>query len=287
MIHCFFTKQNQLIRILQYGRVFSTIVIRTALVASSFFYKNIILVILILSLNIVYAQKNNNTIQVNVIYNSYYARTSLGGYKLRNGKPYHDESISEQYTTTASLSPLNTAFIVIDPWNNAPSSYLNQDANNILTNYLLPLVRAASQRGYSVYIFSNDCKAITPTPYSCGMAKSLQTLAKNNSNVIVNYWQNFNKISFAKMLKQKGITQIIYSGFSSNMCVLTRPAGLVSMQQLGFSLYFVPEASSAIELPETLKTKQVHKITTSIISQSIAKILPYKNIYPALIKSNS
>ena len=245
------------------------------------YLQHILFLIFASNLSWSYIQDKANSIQVQASYHSYYKRDTQGVYLLRNGKPYHDKGQSEKYTSTAFFSPKNTAIIIIDPWNNSPSKILNEDSDKLINIYLAPLAYSASTQGYKIYIFSNDCKAIKPEPYSCGISTSLRNLVKSNQDVTLQYWQGFDKQSFAEELKNKGITQLIYTGFDSNMCILTRPAGLVNMQTLGFKLYFIPEASSAIELPKTRKNQEIHQFTTIIISQSIAKIIHYKNIYSA------
>lgn len=66
------------------------------------------------------------------------------------------------------------------------------------------------------------------------------------------------------------------------MCILERPTGMFMMRSFGFSLYFFPKASAAVELSNTWKGEYIHKAITEIISQSLAKIIHYHDIYSAL-----
>lgn len=66
------------------------------------------------------------------------------------------------------------------------------------------------------------------------------------------------------------------------MCVLGRPAGIINMLQEGFSLFFIPEASAAMETKDTWESQKIHKATTKIISQSMAKLIKYSDIYPKM-----
>jgi nicotinamidase-related amidase len=98
----------------------------------------------------------------------------------------------------------------------------------------------------------------------------------------IDFWQNINTAEFAKMLHDKGVTKIIYLGFASNMCILSRPTGMIAMDNSGFSLYFIPEASAAVETQNTWQTQSVHKSTTLMISQSLASLIKYDDIISKL-----
>ncbi len=76
-------------------------------------------------------------------------------------------------------------------------------------------------------------------------------------------------------------------GFSSNMCIINRPAGMIPMLQSGLTTYFIPQASAAIEVESTKYTQSIHKTMTIIIAQSIGKIINYDDIYKRLIKHPS
>lgn len=196
------------------------------------------------------------------------------------GLPY--ESREEIITIDVQLSPENTAFFVIDPWNNMPSDFLNQYFGKITENYILPLIERANEKEFPVYIFTNDCKTIKPVPTSCEIPKQFYLMAKKYPKVQIVYWQDIDLPMFVTSLRDKGISNLIYTGFASNMCVIGRPAGMINMVQQGFSLYFIPEASAATETKETWQSQKIHKATTTIISQWMAKLIKYDDIYAKL-----
>ena len=68
---------------------------------------------------------------------------------------------------------------------------------------------------------------------------------------------------------------MIYTGFASNMCVIGRRTGMIPMIHHGFRMFFVPEASAAIEWEESGDDNATHEATTRIISQWIAEIVRF------------
>jgi len=219
-----------------------------------------------------------NTFTVPTTQLTFFDRDANGVLKLNDkGLPYQGKK--ETLTTNVDFSPQNTAFFVIDPWNNMPSDFLNQYYGKITEKYILPLIKRANETGYPVYIFTNDCKAIKPVPYSCEISQQFHLMTKNYPQVQLIYWQDIDLPVFVKSLRDKGISNLIYTGFASNMCVIGRSTGMINMVQQGFSLYFIPEASAAVETKESWQSQKIHKATTTIISQWMAKLIKYDDIY--------
>ena len=69
------------------------------------------------------------------------------------------------------------------------------------------------------------------------------------------------------------IDTLIYSGFASNMCVIGRDLGMIPMQIKGFRLFFVPEASAAVEFQDSWKNNALHESTTLMISQWVGELI--------------
>lgn len=220
-------------------------------------------------------------IQIPTTRSSYFKLDKNGVILLdSDGYPYAGET--ENYAFIREFSPQNTVFFVVDPWNNMPSHFLNDYYHHIANNIVLPLTKLAAQKQFSIFIFTNRCDVIKPKPHSCSIPNEFANLTSKLKNVQLVYWQNVNIDSFVKTLRQTGIKNIIYLGFASNMCIIGRPLGMVRMKQEGFSLYFVPEASAAIETKESWQTQTIHKNTTLVISQWIAELMKYQDIQQAL-----
>jgi len=122
-----------------------------------------------------------------------------------------------------------------------------------------------------------------PIPYNCAIKKEFYDLARSSSNMQVLFWQDIHHDRFVATLRKKGISRLIYLGFSSNMCVIGRSLGMINMVNEGFSLYFIPEASAALETQETWDSGAIHSAMTTVIAQWMAKLIHYQDLDFALI----
>lgn len=214
--------------------------------------------------------------QITTTSTSYFARDSNGAlipeqrhgqhfYKVREGK----------YSFQRTLVSNKTALIVMDPWADSGSSFLNKYYEPIIRNKLMPLVHKAIQLNIPVFVLTNDPKR-NPTDYASHVFPELQKLA-NRGDLMILYHQDFDDRQFSKYLTANSIDTLIYSGFASNMCVIGRRMGMIPMQLQGFRLFFVPEASAAVEFGDSWKTGAAHRAATSFISQWVGELINLKN----------
>ena len=61
------------------------------------------------------------------------------------------------------------------------------------------------------------------------------------------------------------------------MCVIGRSMGMIPMKTKGFRLFFIPDASAAIEFSNSWETGQIHQSTTLLISQWVAELIEFQN----------
>lgn len=54
-----------------------------------------------------------------------------------------------------------------------------------------------------------------------------------------------------RMLRRRGIENLIYTGFATDMCVLRAPGGIEPMSPYGYRLFLVRNATLGVELPDT------------------------------------
>lgn len=246
-------------------------------------YAIAILVMFLLFAIIIYQQiytrsSNKHSLTVTTSQSSFFELDNKGRVKLNDmGLPFQSEN--EIVRSNVKISPSNTAFFVIDPWVDMPSDFLNEYFGKVTKNYIIPLIEKASTADFPIYIFTNDCKTIVPSAYSCKIPDQFYTMSKHYPKLQIVYWQDLNQDKFVESLKAKGISKLIYTGFASNICILGRPTGMINMVQKGFSLYFIPEASAAAEVKDTWQSQKIHENTTLIISQWMAKIINYDDIY--------
>ena len=176
-----------------------------------------------------------------------------------------------------NLNNYDTAFVIMDPWDNHSIEEVNEEIKFITKTKILPLVKSLRNKNYPVIVVTNKCKKGINS--SCGIDNSLDEIEG-----IKTYYHNYETSrSFGIKLRKEGINNLVYAGYSSNGCVLgARKMSIIPMYHEGFSIGFIPEASSAIEIKETSKIKTLHKSTVSIISQWAGSILDYKSILNSL-----
>ena len=61
---------------------------------------------------------------------------------------------------------------------------------------------------------------------------------------------------FDRMLRRRGIENLIYSGFATDMCLLRAPGGIEPMFGLGYRVFMMREATIGVEMPETFEERR-------------------------------
>ena len=205
---------------------------------------------------------------------SYFALDGNGDMALKGSLPYRAERV---YTFRRTIDPARHAVVVMDPWTYGANDRLSASFRGVLEGKVIPLVRQAIERGHPVIV-------LTATPglkaYNPRIHPALEALAERGE-ITQLFHEEYDDDRFAGYLRVRGIKALIYTGFASNMCVVGRPMGMIPMGHHGFKIYFVPEASAAVEYPETRGTGAVHEASTGIISQGFAEIVSYDDFMKA------
>ncbi len=207
--------------------------------------------------------------QVTSYRHSYFKLNSSGALELKSGLPYRFEDL---YRFERTIHPGKTAIVIMDPWVDMASTHLNKTYGMIIETRILPLAKKAFERGHSIIALTNDPDSVE---YNTNIHPELSAMASSGELSIL-YHQDLDDEKFAEYLHSKGINTLIYMGFASNMCVIGRRMGMIPMGLQGFRLFFVPQASAAVEYQDTWDNQLIHQITTKIISQSIAEIIDYE-----------
>jgi len=186
-------------------------------------------------------------------------------YKVKEGR----------YEFSRAINPKRTALVVMDPWADSGSAKLNRRYRQIFREKLLPAVNHALNLGLAVIVLTNDPKR-HDLSYGAELPKALMRLVENGKISLL-YHIDYDDRKFEGYLKSRQIESLIYTGFASNVCVIGMPMGMIPMFHRGFKLFFIPEASAAIEFGDSWATGTVHRQTTSIISQWVAEIINFKD----------
>lgn len=199
---------------------------------------------------------------------SYFALDADGNLELQQSLPYKSEGM---YRFNRTINPNSTVIVIMDPWVDMPSEHLNEYYGEIIESRIIPLVKRALTRGHPIIVLTNKPSNVR---YSTQIHHELKALVENGKASII-FHQDLDDDCFAAYLHSQGIESLIYIGFASNMCVIGRRMGMIPMTHQGFKIFFIPEASAALEYAHTWHDQSIHKATTKIISQSIAEIIDY------------
>jgi nicotinamidase-related amidase len=62
---------------------------------------------------------------------------------------------------------------------------------------------------------------------------------------------------FDRILRERGIKNLVYTGFATNMCILDSAAATKEMLSYGYRIFLIREATLAVEYPETFPTRMM------------------------------
>jgi nicotinamidase-related amidase len=209
--------------------------------------------------------------QIETTSRSYFALDETGQLipENRNGKSFYQVG-ENLYNLSSVFNTNKTAMIVMDPWEDSGSLFLNEYYEPVIKEKLIPLINKSIKLGIPVIILTNSPQA--STNYGSKVDAELERLATQGKLQIL-YHQSTDSNKFSKWLRSMGIDTLIYSGFASNMCVIGRDLGMIPMQVKGFRLFFVPEASAAVEFKNSWEDGSLHEATTLLISQGIGELI--------------
>lgn len=222
------------------------------------------------------------TIRIKTSGKSFFARDPSGAFvpETRAGKQYFQVK-EGTYSFERTLATDRTALIVMDPWEDSGSSFLNDYYAPVIRDKLMPLINRAIDLKIPVIVLTNA--PASAAAYGSDVAPGIKRLADAGQVHIVHH-QDTDRARFSAWLKSMSVDTLIYSGFASNMCVIGRDLGMIPMQVSGFRLFFVPEASAAVEFGDSWRTGSVHEATTSMISQWVGELIRLDDFLDASTK---
>lgn len=169
-----------------------------------------------------------------------------------------------------------TAIIVMDPWKDNPDEKINRLVEEHVRDYLLPAIAHAIDKNISVYVFTNNPDHIA---YDTKIDDSLQEMV-DNGEILLFYHDDYTTTEkFIEELRERGIENLIYTGYSTHLCVLYRNIGIMSVfysdQEHQLNMYIIPEATQAscVAEAEDITIQMRNDICTMISQQGIANII--------------
>lgn len=199
---------------------------------------------------------------------------------------YYDRIGDDEYAVNPEfklskvyLSPEHTALIIMDPWKNNPSEKINEDVEEIVSDYLLTLTEHALQKEMRIIILSNE---IGKSKYNSFIDDRLQALVDEGKAELLTHNMIDSSDYFCEYLQEKGIENIIYTGFATQMCLLFRNAGILSVHYAKkgsmFNLYCIPETTMAC-VSENKKDNVAmrNNVMIMLAQNDIAELILYKD----------
>lgn len=157
-------------------------------------------------------------------------------------------------TDLEEISVANTVVVVIDPWADHPCQGWARRMNDNMSRFLFPALTALRSAGIPIIYAPHD-RPIHPV------------IAPRIGELILE------SISDPKLIAQAfnegGISRIIYMGYASNYCLLSRPIGAINMWREGFGVIVVRDASLAIETSETFQGHWSHHVMMDFVEASL------------------
>jgi nicotinamidase-related amidase len=70
-------------------------------------------------------------------------------------------------------------------------------------------------------------------------------------------------------LKHYDVQTLFYVGFATNMCVLYRPYGMITMHSLGYEVILIRDATTAVEFHDTLDGMWATKLAIRYVGYAL------------------
>jgi nicotinamidase-related amidase len=72
-----------------------------------------------------------------------------------------------------------------------------------------------------------------------------------------------------RICRERGIKNLIYTGFATNVCILDAPAATKEMLGYGYRVFLIREGTLAVEYPETLDDRLVTEVTLKFFQRKV------------------
>lgn len=223
----------------------------------------------------IFSEKNLIEIEVVTQHKSFWLKKD-GKLIQENGKYIGDEKL---YIENRTIKNTNSVFIIMDPWSDMDSDFLNKRHSIVMNETILPLVEELIKNEFEIIIFTNDCQRRN-REFNCKIG-SLSEIENTYKNVNVFYHEDWVEPSlFSTFLETNNIKNLIYMGFNTNQCIINRPVGMIPMnlENSKFNYYIIPEATAAIEFGEGWENNEARDYTVDLISSWLGEVLPLKEL---------
>ena len=182
-------------------------------------------------------------------------------------KKYRTNKIETRYVNEViKLNLANTALILID---------VREEPNNDMWK-----MHEKDKIGALVKLARQNNMIIMHAPHG---KKIWSGCLPNEGELIVERSRSIQSMAqFDRELKKRHIKTLLYAGYASNMCVLFRPIGIVSMNRLGYKTILIRDCTLAVESPETISGEWANKASINMVELQFGNSTTLEDLRNAL-----
>jgi isochorismatase family protein len=169
---------------------------------------------------------------------------------------YDTEADSSYTYRERRLDLKRTAVIVIDPWENHDNDGWLGRAKENMRSKLRPFLELIRHLN-------------VPIVYAPHEQEIARVVEPREGDFVVNSQNQLDDTEeLNAYLRARNIATLLYAGYATNKCLLTRPTGIVRMKRLGYDIILVRDCTIAFEMPETLHSEAAKLITVNLIENN-------------------
>jgi len=202
---------------------------------------------------------SNGTIQLKV--RDFRASSDKEKYDSERDSLYRHETIEVDLKTTA--------LVLIDVWSDHPNDGWMKRARQLTADKLVPLITLARRHDMMVFHAPHD------RPIAADMQPQKGEINLDDAGIA-------DTQGFHRYLQAQGVNTLIYAGYSSNVCVLHRPVGIIWMKQKGYNVILIRDCTIAFENPETLEGQWANKLAIHSVEIHWGQTTTLQNLADAL-----
>ena len=227
----------------------------------------------------IFTSRIQSEININSYSSSFWKKDKNNQLIQENGKYVHEQSLYKRENT---FSNSDTLFLIMDPWTDMDSEFLNKRNKEILESSIIPMVDLLVENDFNVIVFTNDCNR-RERSFNCDIG-SLQDYV--NEEKISKFYHDdwISSTYFNEFLKINKINNLVYLGFNSNQCIINRHVGMIPLRLVNgnINLFIIPEASAAIEYGNDWDSDIAHKSTLDLISSWLGELIYLEDLLSEL-----
>jgi hypothetical protein len=84
-----------------------------------------------------------------------------------------------------------------------------------------------------------------------------------------------------RICRERGIQNLVYTGFATNVCILDAPAATKEMLGYGYRVFLIREGTLAVEYPETLHSRLVTEVTLKFFQRKVGDTVGFEQYVDA------